>query len=280
MLPTHNFENWFNTYKHSNPNYYKFFYKHWKNGENTSDIKNLMSYLVNQSIRQRFHYGRLDFFTLPKNIFNYKDFQELKRDTEIIQNLNRFKFCLSESDIPSKYLKQLNDIDWRNMTDFVSLHEIQRSRRFKTYNTVNDFFNRCNIELRLDNETLFKDYARLVEQTHGCKLIHAKNNVVVVRVKTFKAMKKVGIDSWCITNTKKYWNKYVRFNCNQFIIADFNFLPTGPKSYISFTRRKIISILPKRIKSAKYNSHIYPYMFDAYNNGATFYQLEKYINFT
>ena len=77
---------------------------------------------------------------------------------------------------------------------------------------------------------LYKGKDKFIEQvklTNGAKLIFEKNNVVLVRVTTFNAckrlFKKEGI-KWCIAEDECYWNEYVTKEAlrRQYFIVDFN----------------------------------------------------------
>lgn len=77
---------------------------------------------------------------------------------------------------------------------------------------------------------LYKGKDKFIEQvklTDGAKLIFEKNNVVLVRVTTFNAckrlFKKEGI-KWCIAKDECYWNEYVTKEelRRQYFIVDFN----------------------------------------------------------
>ena len=77
---------------------------------------------------------------------------------------------------------------------------------------------------------LYKGKDKFIEQvklTDGAKLIFEKNNVVLVRVTTFNACRRLfnkkGID-WCIAKDEYHWEEYVEKGSlrRQYFIVDFN----------------------------------------------------------
>ena len=69
-------------------------------------------------------------------------------------------------------------------------------------------------------------FIKQVKSTKGAKIIFEKDNIVLIKVKKFKACNKLfNIPSinWCIARDKQFWYKYaVGWFKRQYFIVDFN----------------------------------------------------------
>lgn len=89
------------------------------------------------------------------------------------------------------------------------------------------------------NKDAFMNYIKnTTDEVVNCDIVFDKNNVVVVKAKTYDTIKNLAKNTnWCISKNKRYWNEYVehRSRASQYVIFNFNKKEDDELSIVGFT---------------------------------------------
>jgi hypothetical protein len=216
------FIRWSDTFKDSNPNYYKYFCHYYYDDKiNFNELCGLFDFL---KINKKF------LWVLPKGVLSYKDFYELCLDCELVKKFKIFKEkaynMYNNSQLlfaPKLFLDNLSSKDWLRL--FNIRHEIPENIiRFEQFS---------NFFIKKNKFPFYDDRKEDIERI----IIYNENNIIIVKIKTCEAFRAIGLKKWCIRD-KDQWNEYVYKGDKQFITYDFNFLPDYPYFNFAFTINK------------------------------------------
>ena len=164
------------------------------------------------------------------------ELRKTKRATDAINSFNTAQKKLLKSN-------NLAEIDLTTLAKFSKLSHVKRVNFIRKMSTVNDFQElmqnmryMTNIHFEW-NKSSFMDYLNNVEGL-GYKIIFERDSIVLVEVKDFETIKKLGkTTNWCIAKNNSYWKAYTASNIKtkQYMIFDFSKLEDDKNSIIGFT---------------------------------------------
>ena len=169
---------------------------------------------------------------LPKPLSNYKDFLELENAVLYIQNnrivkklttklTNKLLIKLLLENTPdSKTLEEIKyflDIKYSDQKEFLSKSD--------KYNDIDSFYN--DLKNFNDNNKIGFYYENIVGYINGMseddiRLLYKKNNMILARIITYRAAKKIGSNSWCIVGEEEQFDYYTN-NGSRYQYFFFNF---------------------------------------------------------
>jgi len=253
MSDTH-FEYWTHEMSLKHPSYYKLFCKYYYE-------QHIQSYTLQNFYNFILKFNKQYLFLMPKNVISYDNFKELQRDISKISKYRNLEYYLNDKNFPYSFLQKLSREEKKKLFD-VYIKDKKSIPNAKIYSEFLKFLKKNKFSHQLKaNKFNFKDTLNVIKLTGDCEILYRKQKIIIVNVKTFQAMKKIGNKAWCITRTLYHWYQYVGSN-DQFIIFDFNIIQSHPDFSYSFTFR----------------GKEFLYVFDASNNQRRRVDIRKYLN--
>lgn len=187
---------------------------------------------------------------LPKPIFNYQRYRDLRADLDRIEKQKSVRQLYKE--LPSKLKQEVNnlkDVELEKFNDvglkFIKLEDNQKKFFKKTisgYNNINDLIDRLNAYvISIENgEDMISVYNK-IENTDGAEVVHVdkEKNILIAFIRKFDASMKLGCTtSWCITRDRHYWTDYKKGGNAYFFIWDFNYSSENPEYLVGTAYNK------------------------------------------
>ena len=217
---------WHQSIQSKNPSLAKLMYR-FKFEEKISSKK---IYNVYEYVRLEKHLLHL----LPKDVVNYKSYQQLKIDLHVIAQFKRFReFYQDDECFPyyvAKYIRKNDKLLKQCFARFSEVTKISECKGFKKFQSqLNDLGIAIpNLHIQAYNSKL-EELKALKEKYHRhIEICYQNDNdlVLIAEIGRFEIMNEIGSPEWCITQKYDHWEKYVEEGNSQYIIWDFNVLPS------------------------------------------------------
>lgn len=208
------------------------------------DYDNLKSFLLSKnSMGYMGKFTELLFGGIPYNeiITLYNDIVDLKSKNikfnvdsydkyeEIIDSINskkidyKFKYIFNQFPKEQKELISTDDKDI--VLTFSKLYDIPDNnifiKKISRYKEEDDMINAIEMFIKAKSKSYSREY---VKSLIGEDIILSfeNENIIIVKVKTWSAIKEVGDDtSWCIVSNESQFKSYTKENRSQFVIFDY-----------------------------------------------------------
>ena len=198
------------------------------------DITELYQYLKNNKefVKQ-----------LPKQIFQYSRYRDLRTDLDNIERKKRARELINR--MPSflkNQAKQLQGMElqrfYKIAEKFINLTEEQKNKYFEKiagYRTIEDFIERLEAYIiAIESGDDINTVANNVKNIEGADVVYynEEKNILIAYVYKFDTSVKLGCTTeWCITRDRHYWNDYKRSGKKYFFIWDFNY-PSNDNNFL------------------------------------------------
>lgn len=160
---------------------------------------------------------------LPKNLFDYTDINDLKKDIGTLtvkSDITKFtKLISTNKEMVDKLTKvsQDNQITPEELSDisyFVKASSEDRKPFLLKVNNIrslDELFQRLNgVVTDIKTGFNFKNTMSLIGglPETSAKILYAKGDMIIVRIFDYKASELLGSKSWCIQQSEDYFNRY------------------------------------------------------------------------
>lgn len=160
---------------------------------------------------------------LPKNLFDYTDINELKKDIEALtvkSDITKFTKLISTNKGMADELtrvSQNNELNPEELSDisyFVKASSEDRKPfllKVNNIKSIDELFKRLNgVVTDIKTGFNFKNTISLIGglSETSAKILYAKNDMIIVRIFDYKASELLGSKSWCIQQSEDYFNRY------------------------------------------------------------------------
>lgn len=109
-------------------------------------------------------------------------------------------------------------------------------KKVAKYKTVEEFLQGLNDHISSISSEAKDVYDKIRSLSPGIKLVHGEPKLIIAEVFDYKTMSQIGSQQWCIATQEYQWRSYVDNKIGrQYIIWDFNYPSTDPRSLIGVT---------------------------------------------
>lgn len=231
-------------------------------------IRTIKIYRIYNYIRDEKHLLHL----LPKEVVRYDTYQELSFDLKIIAEFKRFREGLNNEeyfpDYVAKYIrrdKKLLNYCFENGHAVLSAADDT-----KMYTKFSKKLKEIGVDLPDLN---VHEYNKKLKELLECKDKYGrhfhlayqndKELILIAEINRYDVMRELGAGKWCIVQSHEHWDNYVKDGFSQFIIWDYNVLPSHGNHCFGVTIN---------------DQHIYPvHIFDHFNEKRNSGVLFKYL---
>ena len=139
--------------------------------------------------------------------------------------------CKSSGDI----YQAIRNISKEDDLSYNQLYKkISKAIKYSYIDLYNPFRTILNISaIMMDYFISFFPAIREEKKREG--IIYADGSIIIVKVSTFNLSKKIGSNSWCISNQESFFDSYTSGDRDQYFLYDTNYDSSSKESMIGFT---------------------------------------------